>query len=260
MFQLIQPPPDVLLNAIPPQVRDDWRSNPTDELIRRLKFLCACGPRPSDDMKAICLMHDRAVRAAWETYVYCAFACGFFQGQRGADLRGRLASKDPADFRSAMAECMVCWFLAGRLGLLVTGDAPGRGAKMLDMRAVIDSRDVGVEVKAPYRERPPQGQPWWGHDGNLIARSLDTANKQFADDVANILVLVPIEDSCLNVSYTACDGLIWAGEDHLPHRYKNRWAGRSGYHQIFPGRQARPAATVERRVGEAQRYARLHSG
>ena len=63
-----------------------------------------------------------------------SFACGFFEGPRGLEIRGRLASRDPADFRSAMAECMACWFIAGRLGLPVSGDAPGRGTKQLDMR------------------------------------------------------------------------------------------------------------------------------
>ena len=51
--KLIQPPTDPLLAAIPLDVRDDWRGNPTPELIRRLEFLCACGPRPSDDLKAM---------------------------------------------------------------------------------------------------------------------------------------------------------------------------------------------------------------
>ncbi len=137
------------------------------------------------------LMHRRAVRAAWETYIYCAFACGLFDGDKGKDLRGRLASRKSDNFRSALAECMACWFLAGRMQFPVTGHAPGRGAKMLDMLAVIESQNVGVEVKAPYRERPRGGEAWCGHDGDLIARCLDTANKQFADDVANILVLAP---------------------------------------------------------------------
>lgn len=188
---LVQPPADVLSEVIPPRVREDWQANPTEELLQRLGFLCASGPRPSDRLAAMRMMHSRAVRAAWEAYVYCAYACGFFTGSKAADLCARLASRSPADFRSAMAECMACWFLAGRLRLPVGGDAPGRGAKMLDMRTVIDRQDVGVEVKAPHRERPPEGQAWCGHDGDLIEKSLDTANKQFADDVPNILVLAP---------------------------------------------------------------------
>ena len=189
--KLIHPPAKPLLAAIPPEVREGWGKNPTSELPRRLEFLCACGPKPSDDLGMMRLMHHRAVRAAWETYVYCAFACGLFAGNRGKELQGRLASRNPDNFRSAMSECLACWFLAGRLGLPVTGNASGRGAKMLDMKTIIDCHDVGVEVKAPHREHPLEGQVWYGHDGDLLVQCLDTANKQFADDVANILILVP---------------------------------------------------------------------
>ena len=188
---LIKPPPDPLRVAIPPNIRDKWRRNPTPELIRRLEFLCACGPKPSDALERARLMHYRAVRAAWETYVYCAFACEFFDGDRGKELLARLRSRKPENLRSAMAECLACWFLAGRLALPVEGDAPGRGKKKLDMRTVIDDQSVGVEVKAPYSELPPEGQPWCGHDGDLLAQCLDRANRQFANDTANILILVP---------------------------------------------------------------------
>ncbi len=188
---LVQPPADVLSKVIPPGVREKWRANPTEHLIRRLEYLCASGPRPSDALAAMRMVPRRAVRAAWETYVYSAYACGFFTGHKGKDLRGRLASSDPENFRSAMAECMACWFLAGRLRLPVSGDARGRGKKILDMRTVIGGQDVGVEVKAPYRECPSDGQPWFGHDGDLIKKALDAANKQFADKVPNILVLAP---------------------------------------------------------------------
>lgn len=189
--ELIQPPPDVLAVVIPPQVRDGWRTNPTPELLRRLEFLAACGPRPSNEEAWMRLMHCRAVRAAWETYVYSAYACGFFEGKRGRELRGRLASRDPDDFRSAMAECLACWFLAGKHQFVVTADAPGRGAKVLDMAAVIVDQDVGIEVKAPRREMPSAGEAWSGHDSDLLCHCLDAANKQFTDDVPNILVLVP---------------------------------------------------------------------
>jgi len=191
MANLIHPPSDVLLNVIPPQVRDGWRRNPTKELVRRLQVLCACGPKPSGKTEKIRLMRRRAERSAWDTYVYCAFACGLFEGQKGRDLRGRLASKDPESFRSAKAECLACWCLAGRLGFTVSAYAPGRNKKMLDMRAVIDNMDIGLEVKAPCRERPSQGQAWDGGDEDVIAQCLDAANRQFAEDVANILVLVP---------------------------------------------------------------------
>ncbi len=173
-------PANPLLTAIPHDARDSWRSRPTPELVRRLEILCASGPRPAERVQAVRLMYDRAVRAAWETYVFCAFACGLFEGQRGKELRGRFGSRSDDDFRSAMAECQACWFLAGRLGFPVSGKAPGRGNKMLDMKAVIDDQDVGVEVKAPYREPPPAGQAWSDHDGEALAQCLDAANKATA--------------------------------------------------------------------------------
>jgi hypothetical protein len=131
------------------------------------------------------------MRASWESYVYSAFACGFFDGDRGKDLRGRLASKGEHDFRSAMAECLTCWFLAARLRFTVTPDAPGRGAKNLDMMTIIGSQEVGVEVKAPYREMPPPGTGWHGDDADLLANRLESAQKQFSRETANILVIVP---------------------------------------------------------------------
>jgi len=50
---------------------------------------------------------------------------------------------------------------------------------------------VGVEVKSPFRERPPGEEAWSGHDGELLAQCLDKANEQFSDEAPNILVLVP---------------------------------------------------------------------
>ena len=76
------------------------------------------------------------------------------EGERGKEVRSRLASTDAECFRSAMAECEVCWFLAGRKRLPLVADAPGRNGRNLDMRIVVNAVDVGVEVKAPFRERP----------------------------------------------------------------------------------------------------------
>jgi len=59
------------------------------------------------------------------------------------------------------------------------------------MGTEIDGRFVGVEVKAPYRETPSDGKPWSGHDSDLLEQCLVSANKQFCDDVPNILVIVP---------------------------------------------------------------------
>jgi len=191
-----KPPADPLRTVFPPEIMAEWRKRPTRELVQRLEILCACGPYPSDAVAAAKLRRLRARKAAWETYLLTAFACGLFEGSRGNDLRGRLTSADPDDFRSAMAECLVCWFLAGRMKLPVDSAAAGRNGRTLDMRLVTDQGDIGVEVKAPFRAlpKPPPGKrtvSWCGDDSDKIAQALESANKQFDDATANILVLVP---------------------------------------------------------------------
>jgi hypothetical protein len=90
-----------------------------------------------------------------------------------------------------MAECMACWFLAGRMRLGVIGLAEGRGSKLLDMRAVLPDGEAGVEVKAPFREPPVGSMTWLGDDRDKIAQCLLAAEKQFNNDGANILVIAP---------------------------------------------------------------------
>ena len=184
------PPKDVLRDVFTPAVRQKWRAKPTDELIRRLEILTACGPYPSDPATADELRHNRARKAAREAYLYTAFACGFFSGHRGNDLRRRLASRGTEEFLAAMAECMTCWFLAGKHKFPLSSEAPGRNARNLDMRISFGTLDAGVEVKAPYRE-PPTERAWHGDDSDKIVQAMDAANKQFADDRPNILCLVP---------------------------------------------------------------------
>lgn len=188
--ELIKPPQDVLSELIPLNIRDGWRARPTEELTKRLRYLCASGPAPSEDGRYKYMLRDRAKRAAWETYLYSAFACGFFEEPKGSDLRGRLESREHSDFRSAIAECMTCWFIASKLHFPVYPDAKGRGQKVLDMRIVADQQDIGVEVKAPYTA-PEQGKTVWGHDGLHLAAAMTAANKQFDKGVPNLLVLAP---------------------------------------------------------------------
>ncbi len=190
-FKFIRPPKDPLIAAIPQEVRNRWRNKPTEILIRRLDILNACGPYPSDHKGRCRLMHYRAIRSAWETYIYSAFACGLFEGERGKELRGRFASRDANDFRSAISECLTCWFLAAHLGLPVNGEMPGQNSKILDMRTVINNDNVGVEVKSPYRTTSPHDEVICGHDADLLACCLQEANKQFNKDIPNILIIVP---------------------------------------------------------------------
>ncbi len=184
------PPTDPLNAVFTPDIRDGWRKSLNEEILYRLRVLCACGPYPSDRAQAQELRCLRARRAAWETYLFTAYACEMLEGERGKEVRNRLGSTDAECFRSAMAECMVCWFLAGRKKLPLSADAPGRNRRNLDMRIVVNTVDVGVEVKAPFREQPKE-RLWWGDDSDKIVDALKTANKQFAKDRPNILALVP---------------------------------------------------------------------
>jgi len=184
------PPADPLREVFTEDVRRTWRESLDQDILHRLQVLCACGPYPSDSTAAIQLRRLRAQEAAWETYLFTAFACGMFEGDRGKELRSRLASRDPEDFRSAMAECEACWFLAGRMRLPVDPVAPGRRGKNLDMRVVFGNGDFGVEVKAPHRERPLRGM-WCGDDSDKISQAMEAANKQFDRQKPNLLCIVP---------------------------------------------------------------------
>ena len=57
------------------------------------------------------------------------------------------------------------------------------------MKIVLTGREAGVEVKAPFRERPTG--VWHGDDADKITRCLRSANRQFDDNKPNLLVIVP---------------------------------------------------------------------
>jgi len=189
-FGRLAPPNDPLKAVFTEEVRDRWRRTLNEELLHRLKVLCAFGSHPSDPARDRELRFLRAQKAAWETYTFTAYACGMFEGERGNDIRKRLTSRKPDCFRSAMAECEVCWFLAGRMRLPVDPTSPGRSGKNLDMQVVLAGQEVGVEVKAPFRATPAQ-HFWYGDDSDKIAQAMKSANEQFDDERPNLLCLVP---------------------------------------------------------------------
>ena len=189
----IRIPGEPLRAVFTPDVLRTWSvvSKPSDALVHRLNVLNASGPSPADAEKSYSMKRRRAIRAAWEVYLEASFACGMFEGERGTELRARLIGIDDDGFRSAIAECMTCWFLAGRMRFQVHGLAQGRGAKMLDMLAVLPDGEAGVEVKAPFRERPVGTTSWFGNDAGKIRQCLETAEKQLSKDTPNIVVIAP---------------------------------------------------------------------
>ncbi len=194
----IAPPNDALREVFTSHVLNAWcrASAFSDQLKFRLRVVEACGPYPSDPSEADKLRSYRAFKAAWETYLYAAFACGMFAGEKGRDLLGRLRGVDDDGFRSAMAECMACWFFSGRMNLPVDANASGRGSRNLEMWIATKAGRIGVEVKAPLREAPTHAPRrstgcWVGDDADKITQCLKSANRQFDTNSRNLLVIAP---------------------------------------------------------------------
>jgi hypothetical protein len=186
----IVPPTDALRELIPEETRRKWRKKGGAQLIERIQVLESSGPLPSDECEQQRMWQLRAQKAAWEMYLSTAYSCSLFCADRAADLVARLRSPDESDFRSAIAECLACWFFAGKLRLPFGPNCKGRGAKTLDMKIWLNSTAIGVEVKAPFAARPASGG-WFGDESEKIQQAIDSANRQFCDGSPNILVLVP---------------------------------------------------------------------
>ena len=181
---------DPLHAIFTPEVVERLRETrtPSPSLLYRLDVLSACGPSPSDPEEAHWLHRLRAKKAAWDTYLSAAFACRLFAGEQGNELRARLTGRDDDNFRSGMAECLACWFLAGRLGLTI-GPRPSGRRGPLDMLIELPDGDIAVEVKAPFHETTME--VWHGDESDILKSCVDSANKQFNDDARNLLFLVP---------------------------------------------------------------------
>lgn len=169
---------------------------PSKALIFRLEVLDSCAPYPLDKFKANLHRYLVAQKSVWENYLDAADECGMFKGDKGRDTIARLRGTCDAGFRSAMAECEVCWFIYRRMGYKVAPNAPGRNRRNLDMRTIYNNIDIGVEVKAPYRTipNPPLDSIpvfSYGDDSEKISECIKTANKQFKDDCPNILFIIP---------------------------------------------------------------------
>ena len=119
--------------------------------------------------------------------------CLPFERKAETSSHGRDSKND--QFRGAMAECMTCWFLAGRMRLTLDTWAPGRENRMLEMKIVSDTGDIGVEVKVPFEEltdSPPEHSSYhYAGESHKLAPCMVAANKQFSDMTPNILVIAP---------------------------------------------------------------------
>lgn len=187
-------PSDSLQDIFTPSVMEKLRKkrDQSEELQRRLDVLGACGPMPSDVWTAREVRAWRARKAAWEAYLNAAFVAGLFERASGNDRRARLTGVDDDNFRGAVGECVAAWYLACRMGFSVSRVPEGRKDSSIDMQADLPCGTASVEVKAPFRELPPSGCTWWGDDSDKIAQCLKKAEKQFADDRPNIMVMVPM--------------------------------------------------------------------
>lgn len=182
---------DTLKEVFPRDVRASFQScrQPEPWEKERLAVLEVGGPMPSSEWPQRRWRWLRARKAAWEAYLDAAFQCGLFEGTSGKELRARLTGRDESNFRSAIAECLTAWFLAGRLRLPLSPRPEGKGGRTLELLARGDGVDIHVEVKAPHR--PITTDTWSGDDGDLLQGALEAANRQFASSMANLLVIVP---------------------------------------------------------------------
>lgn len=153
-----------------------------------VEVLAAGGPPPSDDAYlADVVARRRACKAALDAYVTAADASGLLD----ANMVERLRSSEERNFRSARAECVACWLLAGKLGYPV---APvvggGRAGKQVEFTATTPHGPLTIEVKAPRVDIPPGGI-WSGNDADTLATVMREAAGQFGKGRCNVLVIVP---------------------------------------------------------------------
>jgi hypothetical protein len=161
------------------------RQNPSDQLQHRLKVFAADGQQPG-----LYAVRRRSLKAAWDVYLHAAFVLGLFEGEHGTELLSRLTGVDDESFRSGMSECLAAWYLAGPLGLKVEPRPEGRPGHPLEFVIRHPDGDISVEVKAPYRPMLSEGFVWFD-DSDMLVGTLREANKQFAKNSKNLLILIP---------------------------------------------------------------------
>jgi hypothetical protein len=188
-------PSDALRNVFTDEVMARLARSPGDyHLDYRLNVLGASGPQPRDPYAAARLAHLRVEKAAWDTYLEAAFACGLFDGDSGTDLRARLISPDYEQFRSGMDECAASWLFAGPLRLNVSPRPCGAKGSNLELRVLGQGSEFNVEVKSPFRQvfmEPGVVYSGSGDDSPALSECLREAAKQFPRGQGNLLVIFP---------------------------------------------------------------------
>lgn len=84
-----KPPDDILGHVFDSKTRYQWAKRATPHTQWRLNVLAACGSYPAGAGRAHVIRCWRAHKAAWEAYLFTAFACGMLNGDRGNDVLAR---------------------------------------------------------------------------------------------------------------------------------------------------------------------------
>jgi hypothetical protein len=186
----------------------------TDQAVRRLQKHALNSPRAGFRYRVLSLGEDTRpftpdpdvfgdgpfleVRRRWNRWIAAGVSCGLLDQPHGAELRSRLTGIDDDGFRSALAECMVCWALTNELGLQMRPRPAGRDQRVLEFAATTFEGEVNFEVKSPrpYRSGRPGPsteiandalEKYWG--AVSMGAALRSANRQFVRSQRNILII-----------------------------------------------------------------------
>jgi hypothetical protein len=136
-------------------------------------------------------------RALWSDWLECARSSGLLYLESRDELVARLTGVNDDNFRSALAECMACFFLVRDLGICIEAHPIGRNRRVLEFAA-----HCGAGTLLNFEVKSPRSTKSFAAQGGSIAsavdpslaveplqQALEQANKQFAPNRANVLVL-----------------------------------------------------------------------
>ncbi len=167
------------------------RASTNSEIAERVRTLDASGPYTGDDETNHMIGFLRGKKAAWDTYITSAFACGLMEGSDGKDRIERLRDLDEDHFSSSMAECFASWYCASHLKFNVFPGRSGRNSSKLDFTIQAKANQlINVEVKSP-KGRETKGHVRIGDDSHRIEQCIEEANKQVSRNEPNLLIIAP---------------------------------------------------------------------